>query len=68
MSVIALNVLSWHIFRASWCSLSAGKFIGSLFTWGNRALIGLLNKNVAGLGSPATIGVDLICNKAKLTS
>ena len=39
--------------------------MGSLFIWGNRALIGLLNKNVEGLGSPVQIGVALICKKAK---
>ena len=35
---------------------------------GNRALIGLLNKSVVGLGSPTPVGIDLICNKARLMS
>ena len=40
--------------------------MGSLFIWGNSALIGLLNESVAGPGNPASIGVDFICNKTRL--
>ena len=38
---------------------------GSPFIWGNRALIGLLNKSVAELSNSVPIGVNLTCNKDK---
>ena len=43
-------------------------FMGSLFIWGNRSLIGLLKNNVAGLGNPASMGVDHTCNKTRFRS
>ena len=36
--------------------------------WGKRPYIGLLNSIVAGLGSPASTGVDHICDKARFIS
>ena len=35
---------------------------------GKKALVGLLNKSVAGLGNSTQIGTDLICNKVRLIS
>ena len=43
-------------------------FMVSPFIWDTRTLIGLLNNSVAGSGSPAPMGVDLICYEARLTS
>ena len=42
--------------------------IGVLLICSIRPLKGLLNIIMAGLGSPAPIGVDPICNKARLIS
>ena len=42
------------------------KVINFLFLGGNRTLIGLFNKSVAGLDSPVPIGVGLISNKITL--
>ena len=39
-------------------------FMGSLFIWGKSPVIIQLNGNLAGLGTPVPMGVDLICNKA----
>ena len=39
--------------------------MGSLFIWGNRALIGQLDKSVAGLGNSVLIDIDLVCSKAR---
>ena len=40
-------------------------YINSQFIWGSRLLISLLNSSVAELDNPATMGVDLICNKVR---
>ena len=42
--------------------------MAGLLIWGNRALFHLLNKSVAGLGNPAPIRIDLICDKVRLMS
>ena len=42
--------------------------VGSMFIWGNRPHIGLLNNILAELSRPEPIGVDIICNRARLTS
>ena len=42
--------------------------LGSLFIWGDRTYIGLLNKSVTGPGNSAPIGVTIICNKVRLMS
>ena len=69
-SLVALpfTYLSCLAFRASKFSLSALKLMDSLLIWGNRALIGLLNKSVAGLGKHANIGINLTCNNVRVLS
>ena len=67
LSIINLNVFIFACFQDLIVFVIIIK-IGLLFIWHNRALIGLLNKSVAGLGSPAPIGVDLICHNARFMS
>ena len=62
LSIYLVVLLMFSMF-----SSSALRLMSSLLTWTNRALIGLLNKSVAGLGNPMHIGVILICNKMRLT-
>ena len=64
---LPLMYLSLACFRASQFIISI-TFIGSLFIYGNRALIGLLNISVAGLGNPVPNGIVLIYNKTRLMS
>ena len=65
---LPLEYWSCHNLTAAHFSSSVLKLMGSLLIWGNRALIGLLNRSVAGLGSPVWMGINLICNKARLAS
>ena len=46
--------------------MSALMLMGFPLIWGNRALIGLLNKGMAGLGNLVYIGVNHICSKVRL--
>ena len=65
---------NYHCPLHIWCVLSIEGFIlsiifiGSLFIWGNKPFIGILNNNVAGLGNPAPMSIDLIYNIARFKS
>ena len=53
---------------ASYFLFSVLKLMGYILIWGTRALIYLLNRSVAGLGSLVHTDIDSICNKARLIS
>ena len=62
-----LTYLSWCAMRTfDWAS-SLLLLRDSLFIWGNRPLIGMLNNSMAGVGSPVHMGADLIYNRARFT-
>ena len=42
--------------------------MGFLLIWGNRPLLSLSNKDVAGLVSPQPLGVNLICDRSRFRS
>ena len=58
-----LTYLSWQASRTSYWASSLLMFIGSLYIWGKQACYWPYE-----LGSPVLMGVDLICNKGRLTS
>ena len=57
--------LLWHALRDLYWASSFLMFMGSLFIWCN--IISHLNNSVIGLGRPASMGIDLICNRARFT-
>ena len=66
MSIISLKVFILMCFEDLIMFVISIFIRGFPIHLGNRVLISLFNKSVAGLGSPAPIGVSLICNKARL--
>ena len=68
LGIIVLSLFILGMFKGLMVLITALKLIGSLFVFGNRVLIVLLNRSVAVLGGPVPIDIDLIGNKARIMS